>query len=581
MSLPHFWYQQPRFFEEEARLSQALGVRPLTAAVLLQRGLTAVEEVDRFLNPSLDDLGDPSLLPDYAPAAKVLIDAIKNQDLIFIHGDYDVDGVTSAAIFSKFLSQMGAKVHTHVPHRFREGYGIHMDVVKEAHALGTKVFLTCDCGIAAHEQIKAAVELGMIAVVTDHHTVGIELPGATAVINAHRTDSAYPFHELSGAGLVFRVCEGIARDMGKSVASYREKFLDLAALGTIADVMPLVGENRIIARYGLERLTQTQKASIVALKEVSNVSGRVSAQDVGFRLGPRLNATGRLDESMRALMLLLEKDLESARRIAKELDEINTARRSETERTVQEALQLAEEQKLNEDFVVVVANKGWNPGIVGIAASKIVEAYARPAFVLAIDEEKNLAKGSGRSIKGFNLASAIEGSRPLLSSGGGHAMAAGCSFPADNLVAVRESFNAIASQTMRKEDLVKKTVIDLAIQPGELTIEDLVDFQKLEPFGAENPAPSMGCLNVKLKDIRPMGGGKSARVIVASEGGAEQECVAFGRYEEFSQIPSGSQVDLVFRPDINEYGGRTRVQWQLQSMRTAATVETLSPESGS
>ncbi len=577
MSLPHFWYQQPRFLDEENRLAQLFGVRPLTAAVLLQRGLTSPEQVDAFLNPSLDDLGDPSLLPDYAPAAKVLIEAIQNQDLIFIHGDYDVDGVTSAAIFSKFLSQMGAKVHTHVPHRFREGYGIHMDVVKEAHALGTKVFLTCDCGIAAHEQIKAAVELGMIAVVTDHHTVGIELPGATAVINAHRTDSAYPFHELSGAGVVFRVCEGIARDMGKSVASYREKFLDLAALGTIADVMPLVGENRIIARFGLERLTETQKASIVALKEVSKVNGRVSAQDVGFRIGPRLNATGRLDESMRALLLLLEKDLEKARRIAKELDEINTARRSETERTVQEALQLAEEQKLNEDYVVVVASKGWNPGIVGIAASKIVEAYARPAFVLAIDESKNLAKGSGRSIKGFNLASAIDGSRPLLSSGGGHEMAAGCSFPADNLLAVRESFNAIASETLRKEDLVKRTVVDLAIQPGELTLEDLADFQKLEPFGAENPAPSMGCLNVTLKELRPMGGGKHARVIVQGEDGRDQECVAFGRYEELSQYPVGSRLDVMFRPEINEFGGRTRVQWQVQSVRLASTVETLSP----
>lgn len=575
MSLPHFWYQQPRFLDEENRLAQLFGVRPLTAAVLLQRGLTSPVEVDAFLNPSLDDLGDPSLLPDYAPAAKVLIEAIQNQDLIFIHGDYDVDGVTSAAIFSKFLSQMGAKVHTHVPHRFREGYGIHMDVVKEAHALGTKVFLTCDCGIAAHEQIKAAVDLGMIAVVTDHHTVGIELPGATAVINAHRTDSDYPFHELSGAGVVFRVCEGIARDMGKNVASYREKFLDLAALGTIADVMPLVGENRIIARYGLERLTETQKASILALKEVCKVSGRVSAQDVGFRIGPRLNATGRLDESMRALLLLLEKDLDNARRIAKELDEINTARRSETERTVQEALQIAEEQKLNEDYVVVVASKGWNAGIVGIAASKIVEAYARPAFVLAIDEAKNLAKGSGRSIKGFNLASAIDGSRPLLTSGGGHEMAAGCSFPAENLLAVRESFNAIASETLRKEDLVKRTVIDLAIKPGDLAIEDLVDFQKLEPFGAENPAPSMGCLNVTLKELRPMGGGKHARVIVQGEDGRDQECVAFGRYEELSQYPVGSKVDVVFKPDINEFNGRTRVQWQVQSMRLASTVETL------
>lgn len=266
------WIVGERDREAEGNLQRELGIPSLLAAVLVRRGFHEPAAADRFLNPRLDQLHDPRKLPDYEAAKNAILGAKERDELIFVHGDYDVDGVTSAAIFHRFLSRIGCRVHTHVPHRMREGYGIHLSAVEEAKTLGAKLFLTCDCGVGAHEQVEAAKEAGMAVVVTDHHSVGAELPAAEAVINPHRIDSVYPFSELSGAGVVFKLCEGLSREIGLDVANYHRAYLDLAALGTIADVMPLEDENRIIARFGLERLTETKKVGLRALMREASIN---------------------------------------------------------------------------------------------------------------------------------------------------------------------------------------------------------------------------------------------------------------------------------------------------------------------
>jgi len=290
------WTIQPRNRDAEQRLERELGLPSVVAAILAQRGYEDPAEALKFINPRLEDLFDPRLLPDYEPAVAAILGARERKELIYVHGDYDVDGVTSAALFSRFLKAIGCEVHTHVPHRMREGYGIHISAIAEAKDVGAKLFLTCDCGVGAHAQVEMANEAGIKVVVTDHHSIGGELPRAAAIVNPHRADSKYPFLDLSGAGVVFKLCDGIARELGHAPEIFYRAFLDLAVLGTIAVVMPLVSENRIIAKHGLERLAQTKKVGLQALMREAGLTDEsrrsLRAYHVGFVIGPRLDPSG-------------------------------------------------------------------------------------------------------------------------------------------------------------------------------------------------------------------------------------------------------------------------------------------------
>ncbi|HEY0866260.1 MAG TPA: single-stranded-DNA-specific exonuclease RecJ, partial [Fimbriimonas sp.] len=435
------WVIDERNREAEARLVKELGISSLVAAVLAQRGITEPADADRFLHPRLDDLHSPASLPDYQSAISAILGAKERKELIYVHGDYDVDGITSASIFTRFLRAIGCEVKVHVPHRMKEGYGIHLTAVDDAISAGAKLFLTCDCGSGALEQIEKAREAGMTVVVTDHHSIGECFPNAHAFVNPHRTDSNYPFAELSGAGVAFKICEGITQEIGFKLDSFYRAYLDLAALGTIADVMPLRGENRIIARFGLERLADTKKAGLQALKEVAGLeAGKpVRAYHVGFVLGPRLNATGRIDDAATALKLLMTTDANEARSLALQIEQFNIARRAEQDRIIEEAVQMVVETQSHLKNVIVVSNPGWHTGLVGIVAGRLVDMFHRPVFVLN-EGEDGRCKGSARTIPGFDLADAIR-SFPDLMEGGGHAMAAGCSFPLQNLSDVQQSLH--------------------------------------------------------------------------------------------------------------------------------------------
>ena len=566
------WIVGPRDRAAEETLQRELRLPSLVAAVLAQRGLTDPAEAEHFLNPSLDDLLPPEGLPDFAAARDAILGAKERGELIYIHGDYDVDGVTSAAILYRFLSAVKCRVHVHVPHRMKEGYGIHLSAVEEAKSMGAKLFLTCDCGISALDQIAAAREAGMMVVVTDHHTVGHALPDAHAIVNPHRADSTYAFAELSGAGVAFKLCAGLSRELGLSLSNYYRGFLDLAALGTIADVMPLVGENRIIARHGLGRLADTRKVGIQALMRSSGVSLKpgesLRSSDVGWRLGPRLNAAGRVDDAALALRLLLVTDIEEADALAAEIEEINTERKATQQRVMDEAAARAEADGAHLRNVLMVAGEGWHGGIVGIVAGRLAERYRRPTFVLSVNPKTGMAKGSARSIANFNLADAIR-AFPELMEGGGHAMAAGCSFPADRIGEVIAALDGYAGERLTPEDFRPTLQADLELEPEEVTFAAVESLAMMEPFGCANPEPSFVSKRMPLAMVRPTKNPAHAQVTFRRKGGASIPGIAFGLGESLCAHGAGCELDVLFAPQINEYRGMRELKWQVKAFTPA------------
>lgn len=561
------WVIPERKPEVEARLQSELGVRPLLAAVLAQRGLDDPTTASEFLNPALSQLHDPRLLPDYDAAVREIMGAKERGDLIFIHGDYDVDGVSSTALFSRFLSKIGCSVHTHVPHREREGYGIHKAMVAEAAGLGAKLFLTCDCGISALEQVSAAREAGMRVVVTDHHTVGAELPDAQAVVNPHRKDSEYPFEELSGAGVVFKLCAGIAGELGVPVDSYYRAYLDLAALGTVADVMPLLGENRILAKYGLEQIAKSQKAGIKALIRESKLSerqnGGLKAWDISFVLGPRLNAAGRIDDAALALRLLMSTDDAEATKLARTIEDLNERRKAEQQEIVAEAVAQVIETGQQENPVIFVYAEDWHPGLIGIVAGKLAETFHRPAFVATLDPETGRLKGSARSIPGFHLAEAIRANKEFL-DGGGHAMAAGFSADFGHLSSIEEALRAHGLATLTPDDFVKKYVADLEAEPEALDFLSVQELDRMEPFGEANREPLVAVREARIVEIKPTKNPEHVQVFIRFESGETVRAMAFGLGGRLQGLTGGFEADLLVQPGIDEWQGSKRLSWRIK-----------------
>jgi len=552
-------------------LSEELSIPLVTAQILVQRGVHDPQQAEAFLKPDLKNLHDPRLLPDYEQAVKAILGAKERKETIFIHGDYDVDGVTSASLFTRFLTKIGCRVVTHVPHRMKEGYGIHESAIEAAKEAGAKLFLTCDCGIAAHEQVKQANEAGMTVVVTDHHTVGTEIPDAAAVVNPHRADSQYPFSELCGAGVAFKLCDGLTREIGLNPFHFYRAFLDLAALGTIADVMPLVDENRIIAKFGLEGLANTKKVGLIELMKVAGIdpaSGKpLKSYHVGFVLGPRLNAAGRLDDAAMSLDLLLESNSEKARELALEIDHINAERKAEQERIFEEAVEKILAEGRNERNVILVAKENWHSGVIGIVAGKLVEFFRRPCFVASIDPNTGKVKGSGRSIPGFSLVDAIRAHSDII-QGGGHAMAAGFSGDAGSIEALDEALHQYAAKFLTEEDFLPQVRIDAEIDSSALTMATVESLALLEPFGVSNPEPLLLARNVLFAQVLPTKNPSIVRLLIKHSKGS---CagVMFSGGETMAEWDTNQPVDVVFQAMIDEFHGNRNVKWNVRDFAPA------------
>jgi single-stranded-DNA-specific exonuclease len=564
------WIVKDRDINTEQQLCHELEISPLLAAILANRGITSKETAHHFLRPTLDDLHSPSLLPDYDSAIEIILKAKNNNDLIFVHGDYDVDGVSSTALLTRFFKSIGCKVESHVPHRTREGYGIHPDAVKKAHQLDAKLFITCDCGTKSFDQIKLVKELGMSCIVTDHHEIGDTLPPADAIINPHRSDSKYPFKELSGAGVAFKLCEGITHELGIPKHQYYRAFLDLVTLGTVADVVSLSGENRVLVKFGLEQLQNTKKEGLRALLEVSNgpnFKDSLQAWHIGFRLGPRLNAVGRLEEATSALNLLLESDPSLARELALKLDEANQNRRIEQQQSFEEAMDLVLSQNLHEQPTLIVASENWHPGIIGLVASKLTERFHRPSFVIAADREKGIGKGSARSIPGFHLAQSLQKHEHLFLSSGGHEKAAGFSIELDKLDEMRSAMSQHAHNIMKPEDFIPSITIDAEITAAEANFQATQELSLLEPFGESNSEPIFLTRNLEIVSVDPTTTGEHCRVVLRDDEGEIRRAMAFGMGNRLTRQDSGKKADLVYTSGINTFNGKSSLQWQIKDYK--------------
>ncbi|HEY0840015.1 MAG TPA: single-stranded-DNA-specific exonuclease RecJ, partial [Vulgatibacter sp.] len=520
----------------------------------------------------LADLPDPALLAGIEPAVARIVRAIEAGERITAYGDYDVDGVTSTTLLVSFLRACGASVDSYVPHRIGEGYGLNLDAVASLAARGTRLLVTLDCGVTAIAEIDEAIRLGLDVVVVDHHTTPAELPRAAAILNPWQPGCTYPTRHLCAAGVTFLLCAALRRRLrekgwfaGRTEPNLRS-YLDLVALGTIADVVPLTGANRLLVREGLQVLARTQRQGLRALKRVAGVAedGAVSAGQVGYRLGPRINAAGRLDDAGRAVELLLCDDPLRAERLARELDAANAERQSIERQIVDEAL--AQAEALGPAMGLVLAQEGWHPGVVGIVASRVVAKLHRPAVVIGIDPETGVGKGSGRSIQAFDLHGALSRCSRHFERFGGHRLAAGVTIERGAIEAFRRDFALEAEAALAGQDLGPSLRIDSVVAPDDLSESLCTALEGLAPFGAGNPEPILG-----LKGVRASG-----RIVGRSEKSSGHlklrleraplvDAIGFGLADELALLEGA--VDLGFTLGFDEYKGVRRVQMGVRNVR--------------
>jgi len=546
-------------------LAAALTLPDAVCSLLAVRGVSTVEQAKRFLRPRLDHLHDPGLLADGSRAADRIAAAVRAGETILVHGDYDVDGVCAAALYTRWLRSLGARVTPFVPHRLRDGYDFSSGGLAAAREAGATLIVTADCGTVAHETVRAARAEGIDVVVTDHHTVGDGLPEAHAVVNPRRSDCEYPEKELCGTGVAYKVSALVGRLLGAQESGLHE-YLDLVALATVADLVPLGGENRVLVSYGLRRFAQSGVPGLRALLAVAAVPpDQVTAGKLGFVIAPRINAAGRIGESMDALRLLLTEDAAEARRLAEMLDTTNRSRQDEDSRTLDEALAILEgTYEPEDDYGVVLWSEGWHPGVIGIVASRVVECIHRPVVLVAL--ERGRGRGSARSVPGFHLYEALRECSRHLGRFGGHRQAAGMDIDEAALPAFREDFNATARARLTPETLrpLLRPDLELALAGADLDLAHWLSY--LGPHGVGNPGPLFLARGVALERGRLVGD-KHVKAVLAGEGG-RLEAIGFGLAERHPpESLADSPWDVLFKLERNEWRGSVRAQARLVDLR--------------
>lgn len=552
-------------------LASALTLPEAVCSVLAVRGVTGVDDAKRFLRPRLDHLHDPALLADGPRAAERIAAAVRAGETIFVHGDYDVDGICATALYTRRLRELGGTIVPFVPHRLRDGYDFSKGGLAAAREAGASLIVTADCGTVAHETVLAARGEGIDVVVTDHHTCGDELPRALAVVNPRRADCAYAEKELCGTGLAYKVCALVGRMLGADEQKLAE-YLDLVALATVADLVPLAGENRVLVSFGLRRFAHSRVVGLRALMTAAGVSlDEVTAGQLGFVVAPRINAAGRIGESMDALRLLLTEDEREARTLSEQLDATNRSRQEEDSRTLEEALELLGDRYDPEvDFGVVLWAEGWHPGVIGIVASRVVECVHRPVVLVAL--EGGRGRGSARSVPGFHLYDALHACARHLGRFGGHKQAAGMDIEEAALPAFRDDFNATARARLAPESLRPRLRPDLELALGRADLELAHWLGYLGPHGIGNPGPLFLARGVRLDEPRLVGERHLKAVLSTQEG--RLEAIGFGMAERHPpEALDGSPWDVLFRLERNEWRGSVRAQARLVDLRpTAATA---------
>jgi len=550
-------------------LDQHVLIHPLVAGILAGRGYENPENVRSFLSPMLSEMLDPHLLRGMPAAVERLLKARRTQETVCIYGDYDVDGISGTALLVSFLRKTGFVCIYFIPNRFDDGYGLNAESIKCIIALGASLIVSVDCGITAVDEALLCRSLGADLIIVDHHAPKDVIPDACAVLNPLQPGCSYPFKSLAGVGVAFNLLVALRSALreagafnGGVVPDLRE-WLDLVALGTIADVVPLVGQNRLYAYHGLKQLSSSLKPGITALKRVAGITDDVSCGQVGFRLAPRLNAAGRMESAVPGVDLLLSNDEQECQMIASELDAANTERQAIERRIFEEAdAMILSANNLEGRRSIVLASTEWHQGVVGIVASRLVERYHRPTILIALTEEGS-GKGSGRSIPGFHLLDALTSCSHYLDRFGGHRYAAGIGLREEKVAAFAEFFEIEAARMLTAVDLVPVLSIDAEVQPADITKELAAELKRLEPFGAGNPEPVLMMRGMTVIERRVVGEGHVRLRLLKDK--VTFTAIAF-RMAERELV---GQIDIAFFPEINEWKGSSSVQLRIKDLRPA------------
>ncbi len=541
--------------------TELLGISPLVARVLVNRGITDAGDAKRFIERDASSLHSPFLIKDMDKAVDRITRAIENGEKITIYGDYDVDGITSTAIMVSFLRKKGAIVDAYIPDRQNEGYGVNIEAVEKIVQKGTKLIITVDTGITAGEEVVRAKKMGIDVIITDHHECKDVVPDAVAVINPKRFDCEYPFKDLAGVGVAFKlIC---ALDGGRA-QNILDEYSDIIALGTIADVVSLTGENRIIAGIGLEKLKSNPN---MGLEEVVRTIGTTSKWNssavVSYSIAPRINAAGRMSSAMTAVNLLLTEDKKEAQSLALELDCENKDRQMRESVIFEEAVQMLKDEKYADKKVLILAKRGWHHGIIGVVASRICDKFQKSCILISIEDGK--CKSSGRSMGGINLFEGLSGCSDILENFGGHAYAAGFSIKEENIEELDRRLNEYAESTLPTR-VSRDIFIDSRVELSDINLSAVRDTEILGPYGVGNKMPSIAVEMVKISDKKTLSGGKHCRIL-AEKDNRKIEIIAFGRSKIATDYFVGDVVDIVGEMNINIYNGQSRVQIILEDIR--------------
>ena len=570
-------------------VGKKVGVNPLIAKIMINRQINTIDEMKKFINPSLDNLYDPFLMKGMDEGTEIIKNAILQNEKIMIYGDYDADGVTSTVILYKALTTCDAEASYYIPDRENEGYGLSTSRLEKMYDEGYRTIITCDNGISAVEQVKRAKELGMTIVITDHHELPFEeqengeriykTPNADVVINPKQEDCEYPFKQLCGAGIAFKFAEGLYRKMNISEKKAYE-LIEIAGIGTICDVVDLVDENRVIAKNALKRLKDTDNLGICALKDALNIKGEVSSYHRGFLIGPCINATGRLETAFLSVDLFLAEDENKAKELASTLVDLNKKRQELTNEAVEEVIEMIESSNLINDKVLVVYNEKIHESIAGIVAGRIKERYNLPTIVLT--KGKEMPKGSARSIPEYNMFEELIKCKEYLEKFGGHPMAAGLSIKEENIEKFRKYINDCC--TLTEDDLIYKIRIDERLEFKNIDFKLIDEIKVLEPFGKGNATPILAEKNVAVEKISILGENKNTLKLRCRINGTNRyiDGICFNKVDEFIEEmkeaygesyeymlenPCGMKMDLIFTPSINEYNGKVSIQLKINSFK--------------
>ena len=576
------WEIRPLYQDIQQRLSPTLGISPLLSQLLASRNITTPEEAELFLSPKLSSLYSPFLMKDMEKGVDRICRAIKEREQVTLYGDYDVDGVTGTSLLFLFLQELGAQVSYFIPGRVEEGYGLHEQVLKKMCEQDKKLLITIDCGISDSEQVNFAQQNGMDIIITDHHEVPEQLPPAYAVINPKRRDCTFPFKGLAGVGVVFNLVMALRKSLrdrgfftGTTVPNLR-KYLDLVALGTIADVVPLIDENRILVKYGLNELTHGNRTGIKALKEVCGLSTvAITSYLVAFRLAPRINAPGRMSQATRSVELLTTEDYGEAQGLALRLEQDNTQRQQVEARIVKEACKLIDTTpQWEESKSIVLSSSDWHPGVIGICASRLLDKYYKPSILISCDKEKGIGKGSARSPGSFDLFEGLKACAHLLKNYGGHRAAAGLTISLDHLDAFQNHFDQVVTGSISQDENVPSLLIDAEVSFRDISEKLVQEIALLEPFGLSNPEPILSSLAFDSYRSRVVGKGHLKLNI--KEESLFFDAIGFNLAERFSPVlngppnsssPGKTKVKIAFIPQINDWQGTRSVQLKIKDIK--------------